>query len=246
MNLNNKTALITGGGSGIGFEIARLLSENGNKVIIVGRDEERLKKAAAKLNGVDYFAADITDRNSVESLMDFVGDSNPKLDILVNNAGQMFTYDLDADAGMYEKATAEISSNYLSVVNLTSRLLPLLKSRNEAAIVNVSSILALSPVSMVATYSSSKAALHSFSQSLRLSLSKSTSVKVFELMPSLVNTDFSKDIGGETGIHPAEVAAGLLEGMENDTYEIHIGQTEQFYDNFFSLSEAAFKRINEN
>jgi uncharacterized oxidoreductase len=95
--------------------------------------------------------------------------------------------------------------------------------------VNVSSIVAFAPGQRLATYAASKAALHSYSQTLRLALQKKTNVKVFELMPPLVNTDFSQAIGGENGIPASEVAEELFHAFLNNEYEIHVGQTKYIY-----------------
>jgi uncharacterized oxidoreductase len=246
MNISNKTVLITGGGSGIGFQTAKLLSEKGNKVIITGRDKARLQKAAAQLKNVIAIPTDITVEADVKSLVKEIADKFSDLSVLINNAGQAFAYPLSAaDANAFDKAGKEMSTNYLSLVRLTEYLLPVLKQQKEAAIVNVSSIVVFAPASAISTYSASKAAVHSYTQSLRHVLAKDTNIKVFELMPPLVNTDFSQDIGGENGIPPLEVAEGLVDAIEKDTYEIHIGATGQIYELFLSSPQNAFNALNQ-
>ncbi|OOQ57556.1 SDR family oxidoreductase [Mucilaginibacter pedocola] len=245
MNISNKTILITGGGSGIGFEIAKQLSAKGNKVIITGRNADRLKEAAAQLGDVDTFAFDVTSAEDTDKLVAYLAEKHPALDVLINNAGQAFYYNLATDANTYEKASAEMLTNFTAILRLTDKLLPGLKARPEAAIVNVSSILGLAPHYTIPTYSASKAALHAYTQSLRYSLLKNDStVKVFELMPPLVNTDFSKEIGGENGIPASQVATELLQAFETDTYEVHVGGTADFYKGFFANAEAAFAQLN--
>jgi uncharacterized oxidoreductase len=246
MNITNKTVLITGGGSGIGFQIAKLLSEKSNKVIITGRSEARLKQAAAQLQNGSFIAADITNEADVKRLVDTIKTDFPALDILINNAGQAYVYNLAEQTGVFEKAGEEMLTNYLSIIRLTENLLPLLKQHQEAAIVNVSSVLALVAGSNIPTYSASKAALHSYTQSLRFTLGKTTAVKVFELMPPLVDTEFSTEIGGSNGIHPSVVAEGLLNGLENDIYELHIGKTADVYKLSLASPEEAFKAVNAN
>src|ERR1700748_2880615 len=115
MKTTGKTVLITGGGSGIGFEIARSFSEKGNKVIIVGRNEARLQDAASRLKNVDYFAADITDENEVDDLVAHVTAKYPTLDVLVNNAAATTVYML-GEGGALDNAKKEIKTNYLSVI----------------------------------------------------------------------------------------------------------------------------------
>lgn len=246
MNITNKTVLITGGGSGIGFEIAKLLSQKGNKVIITGRSEERLQKAIAKLNNVEAIATDINSAKDVESLVAKINKDFGALDILINNAGQAYYYKLDENnVNAAEKAAHEMQTNYVSVINLTEKLLPLLKVAKEAAIVNVTSIVAFAPGVGIPTYSASKAALRSYSQSLRFVLAKTTNIKVFELMPPLVNTEFSAGIGGENGIPPQQVADELIAAFESDQYEIHVGNTAGIYQLFRSSPEEALNALNQ-
>ncbi|HEX9511664.1 MAG TPA: SDR family NAD(P)-dependent oxidoreductase [Puia sp.] len=245
MNISNKTVLITGGGSGIGFETARLLSEKGNRVIITGRNRARLEKAAGQLTNTTAIACDITVEADVKKLVGQVQEKFNDLSILINNAGAAYAYQLAAGANAFDKAGEEISTNYLSLIRLTELLLPVLSKQKEAAIVNVSSIVVFAAGAAIPTYSASKAAVHSYTQSLRHILSKSTNIKVFELMPPLVNTDFSKEIGGENGIPPLEVAEGLLSGLQKDEYEIHIGGTAQMYQLFLSSPQNAFNALNQ-
>lgn len=245
MNINNKTILVTGGGSGIGLEIAKQLLAKGNKVIITGRTEEKLKKAADKLNGVHYIATDVNEPGDIVQLKKYLSDNFGGLDILINNAGQASYYKLDEDSDIAAKAYAEMRTNYLAIIDLNEKLLPLLKNSKEAAIVNVLSIAAFVPNSGIPTYSASKAALHSYTQSLRYTLSKSTGIKVFELMPPLVDTEFSSAIGGANGIPPSEVADSLLHAFENDIYEIHTGKTADIYQLSRSKPEDAFYAMNQ-
>lgn len=246
MNIINKTVLITGGGTGIGFEIAKLLSKKGNKVIITGRREDRLKKAAAELDNVSIIVADINNADDVNKLVEKVKAEFGGLDILINNAGHAYAYKLsDDNANAATKATEEIQTNYVSVLNLTEKLLPLLKVAKEGAIVNVTSIVAFVPGLNIPTYSASKAALRSYSQILRYTLAQNTNVKVFELMPPLVNTEFSSEIGGENGIPPQEVANDLIKGFENDQYEIHVGNTAGIYQLFLSSPLDALNALNQ-
>jgi uncharacterized oxidoreductase len=243
MNITNKTILITGGGSGIGFAIAKLLSEKNNHVIITGRTESKLKEAAAKLTNVSYFATDVTKADDVNKLIAYLQQNHPDLSVVINNAGQAFIYELD-NTPAFENAGAEIDTNYLSVIRLIDKLLPALKAQPEAAIVNVTSVLAIAPSHDVPTYSASKAALHSYTQALRYSLEKASNVKVFELMPPLVDTDFSAEIGGSNGIPPQQVAEEFLAAFEADIFEIHVGFTAQFHEAYLKSPADAFAMLN--
>lgn len=230
MKSTNNTILIAGGTAGIGFEIAKLLTEKGNHVIITGRDQKRLDTAVAKLNNVTGILFDTTQETEVDRLVRKIAADFPALNVVINNAGLAYAYDVLAGEKSWEKAADEMNTNYISLIRLTEKLLPQLLKQEEAALVNVSSIVAIAPGLRLLTYSASKAAVHSYTQGLRLAL-KATNVKVFELMPPLVNTDFSKEIGGaENGIPPLQVATEFFEAFENDTYEIHVGGTAQVYE----------------
>jgi uncharacterized oxidoreductase len=129
---------------------------------------------------------------------------------------------------------------------LNELLLPLLKQQPAAAIFNVSSIVAITPAAGIATYSASKAALHSYTLSLRHKLAQTSGVKVFELLPPLVDTEFSAGIGGHNGIPPSEVAEALVEGLEKEEYEIHVGRTKDVYHLYLSSPAEAFQAMNAN
>lgn len=243
MKTSENTILITGGSAGIGLAIAKQFAAKNNHVIIVGRNPERLQKAAAELTNVTAISADISYAEDVDKLVDRLVNEFPSLNIVINNAGAAQMNNLLADSDTFEKASSEILTNYLSIVSLNEKLLPLLQKQTEAAIVNVSSVLAFVPNHVLAGYSASKAALHSYTQSLRHSLS-STSVKVFELMPPLVDTEFSAEIGGHNGIKPAVVAEELIAALETETFEIRVGNTEQIYQLYRSAPQDALKAMN--
>lgn len=242
MNLTKNTILISGGSAGIGFEIAKLLTEKGNHVIITGRDQARLDAAAARLNNVTAIAFDVNKEEEVDLLVNRITTDFPDLNILINNAGSAYYYDLVSGPKAWEKAEDEMQTNYFSVIRLTEKLLPQLQQQESAAVVNVSSIVALVPGLRTPTYSASKAAVHAYTKVLRLAL-RNTGVRVFELMPPLVNTEFSKEIGGENGIPPLQVAEDLIAAFETDTYEIHVGVTADMYALSLSSPETALKKM---
>lgn len=243
MKTSNNTVLITGGGTGIGFETAKLLSEKGNSVIITGRNGSTLEKAAAQLKNVTPIVSDVSKEEDVQALVKRLTTDFPALNMVINNAAAGISYKLKTGISAYQNASLEMHTNFLSIVRLNELLLPFLEQQPEAAVVNVSSILAFSPSVRMPGYSASKAALHAYSQALRHTLS-ATSIKVFELMPPLVNTDFSKGIGGENGIPPAAVAEAFFEALTNDNFEIHVGNTANFYKLYLSSPAEAFATLN--
>jgi len=243
MKTSQNTILITGGSAGIGLELAKKLSAQNNHVIIVGRNHDRLQKAAAQLQNVTTITGDISNADDVEKLVAKLNAEHPDLNVVINNAGAANLNNLADDTNTFEKASEEILTNYLSVIRLNEKLLPLLKKQNNAAIVNVSSIVAFAPGAKLATYAATKAALHSYTRALRLALGD-TSVKVFELMPPLVDTEFSAEIGGKNGIPASQVADEFFTAFENDTYEIRVAGTEQFYRLYLSNPDEALRVMN--
>lgn len=244
MKTTNNTILITGGSAGIGLAFAQSLIAAGNKVIITGRNAERLEKAKATLGDVITITSDVSDEAEINKLVKRIETDFPDLNIVINNAGSAYKYTLNAGENAADKAKEEIQTNYLSVISLNEKLLPVLQKK-ESAIVNVSSIVSFVPASNIPTYSASKAALHSYSQSLRFTL-QATPVKVFEVMPPLVNTDFSKEIGGEKGIPPSAVADQFLHALQHNEYEVHVGQTADMYKFSLASPAEAFLAMNTN
>lgn len=243
MKTTNNTILITGGSAGIGFALAKSLSEKGNHVIITGRNADRLEKAAAQLKNVTAIVSDVTKDQDVDTLVSTLTTQFPKLNIVINNAGNAYIYKLVAGVNAVVKAKEEMQTNYFSVISLNEKLLPLLSQQENAAIVNVSSIVAYAADHVIPGYSATKAALHSYTQSLRITL-QDTNIKVFELMPPLVNTDFSAGIGGANGIPPHVVADEFLASLEKDEYEIRVADTAHFYKLFLSAPQDALNMLN--
>lgn len=246
MKTSKNTILITGGGSGIGFETAKLLSQLGNTIILTGRNEEKLKAAVRQLNKAHYITADATKEEDVNALVREINRHFPDLNVLMNNAGRATLHDVSNSPDAASIAREEMETNYFAAVNLTNKLLPLLKSQSESAIINVSSIVAFAPGLSLPTYSASKAALHSYTQALRLSLSREpqVKVKVFELMPPLVDTEFAKDIPSDKKISPQEVAVALVQSLAIDRYEVRVASAEILYNNFLSQSNKAVLALN--
>jgi len=243
MNLTNKTILITGAGSGIGYATAEYLSKKGNKVIIVGRNAAKIEKAGNEL-GLEFIACDVTNTDEVSNLVAKVKSEYGDLSVLINNAGVANLYKLGEGANAYEKAKQEFDTNYFAVVRLTELLLPVLKKQAEAAIVNITSNVSFQPLIVLPTYSDTKTALHSHTVALRLTLSRDTNIKLFEVMPSLINTEATKDMGGENGLPTSVVAEDIFNGITADSYEIYVGETSRQLTEHFNNPVGAVESFN--
>lgn len=130
MKTTGNTVLITGGSAGIGLELAKLLIQNNNKVIITGRNEERLQQALAQLPHATAMVSDISQEADVNELVQKVTSDFPDLNLVINNAGRALLYDItDPAAGAHAKAADEMHTNYISVIRLNEKLLPILKKQ---------------------------------------------------------------------------------------------------------------------
>jgi uncharacterized oxidoreductase len=190
MQLVDNTILITGGGSGIGLELARQLAPR-NTVILCGRRPEALQRAALALPHVITRTCDVTDPEQRGELVDWLRSAHGELNVLVNNAGIQRQVDFTAtvDAAAVE---TEIATNLLAPVLLTAQLVPQLARRKNATIINVGSGLGFCPRAETPVYCATKAAIHSWSMSLRWQLAK-LGIRVVELVPPIVASELSSD-----------------------------------------------------
>lgn len=188
MNISGNTILITGGGSGIGRSLAEAFQKLGNNVIIAGRRRQVLDDTVAANPGMQAVILDIENLDNIRSFANTVAEKYPKLNVVIHNAGIMRRENLLAQPGDLETVDATLATNLLGPIRLTSALLPLLQKQPKATIMTVSSGLAYIPLALTPIYCASKAAIHSYSQSLRYQL-KSTNVEVIELVPPYLQTE---------------------------------------------------------
>ncbi|MET7687183.1 SDR family NAD(P)-dependent oxidoreductase [Streptomyces sp. NPDC005483] len=188
MKITGNTILITGGTSGIGLGLALRLHEAGNKVIVAGRRKELLDEITAEHPGIDALVLDVADPDSIARARETVAASHPGLNVLVNNAGIQLLESVLDPAGL-QAAEDHIATNLLGTIRMTYAFLPLLVGKDDAVVMNVTSALAFVPLPFTPTYSATKAALHSFSESLRIQLAGADSgVQVIEVVPPAVRT----------------------------------------------------------
>lgn len=230
MILKGKTILITGGASGIGLEAAKQFLAQGTKVIITGRNEEKLnaaKKLYPQLIAIKSDAGNEADAISLFHQVQEMGG----IDILYNNAGvgvPPLNLGIANDKHL-KGAIYEMEVNYLGIVRLNNLFMDMLQSRPESAIINTTSILSIVPSLLEATYSASKVALSFYTKSLRKHLEIINSrVKVFELLPPLVATEMTA-ARNDKKISPEELVKALILGLEKDQYTIRVGDTKLIY-----------------
>ncbi|MDD5190875.1 MAG: SDR family NAD(P)-dependent oxidoreductase [Dehalococcoidales bacterium] len=227
MQIKGNTILISGGATGIGLALAEAFVQTGNEVIICGRRAQRLQAARVKLPRIHIRECDITRESDREALFNWTTSNFKNLNVLINNAGIQRRINLLNGIGGLLDGEDEIQTNLTAPVYLSARFIPFLQQKDTAAIINVSSALGFVPVSPMPVYCATKAALHSFTLSLRHQL-RNTPVKVFEIVPPAVDTELGipaheKDQRTHGGIPPSEVSRQTLASMEQDEYEILVG-----------------------
>jgi uncharacterized oxidoreductase len=187
MQTTDNTILITGGGSGIGRALAEAFHRLGNQVIIAGRAQKSLDETTAANPGMKSLVLDVAKPHGLQSFAANLISDYPALNVLINNAGIMQPEDLLNQPVELAVAERTIETNLLGPIRLTSALTPHLQKQGRATIMNVSSGLAFVPLAMTPTYCATKAAIHSYTQSLRYQL-RSTNIEVLELIPPYVQT----------------------------------------------------------
>ena len=220
MELAGNTVLVTGGATGIGFALAERFLAAGSRVIVCGRREEALQAARKALPALETFRGDLSTEAQRRAAAGRVEREFPAVNVLVNNAGIQRRVRLDA-AGGWEEIHSEIAINLEAPIHLSMLLVPHLARRDRPAIVNVGSGLAFVPLASVPIYCATKAAIHSFTLSLRRQLAE-TPIQVVEVIPPALNTDL-----GGPGLHAwadpvapfaDAVFAELAAGKEEITY----------------------------
>jgi uncharacterized oxidoreductase len=223
MKMEGNTILITGGATGIGLALTESLLKLGNEVIICGRREDRLIEVQNKHPGLHIRVCDVSDEDSRISLFKWVTGNFKDLNVLINNAGIQRAIDLKEGIKGLEGEN-EIKINLEATIYLSALFIQFLESKEESAIVNVSSGLAITPLAAVPIYCASKAGVHTYTKCLRSQLSD-TNIRVFEVLPPLViselNMDYRKKVGTtNTGVKADKCAAYIVDGLKNDKFEI--------------------------
>ena len=226
MKTRGNTIFISGGSAGIGLAIAKKLQAEGNTIIINGRNEERLQKAADELNGAITIQGDLALEEDRIRIAEELKTKYSDVNIIANNAGAAFGYLLSEETNAHEKAQIEMNVNYFAIIHFNELMLPHLLQKEEAAVVNISSLAVYGSHKFLPTYGATKAALHSYTVALRYTYEEQKNLQVYEVYPPLVNTEFSAYIGGENGIAPSEVADELFIGLTKNQFDIPVGETK--------------------
>jgi uncharacterized oxidoreductase len=250
MKTKGNTILITGGATGIGLALAEALLKEGNQVIICGRREEKLLEAKNRLPSLHIKRCDIAGGDNRNNLFRWTTTEFPNTNVLINNAGIQRQIDFNKGTEELQAGEDEIEANLHAPIHLSALFIPHLIKQEEAAIINMSSGLGFIPMAILPVYCATKAAIHSFSLSLRHQL-RDTSIKVFEIIPPTVDTELDKGARarrGQTdrGIKPEEVAVAALPALAADQYELAVGRAEWLRMESRKEPEQAFQMINSH
>jgi len=228
MKIIGRTILITGGSAGIGLAFALKFLELGNQVIVTGRRQTVLDEVKAKYPKLHTIQGDVADPAQIAALARRVKAEFPKIDVLMNNAGIMLHKNLKVPATDLDGLMAEVNINLGGVIRMMSAFIDILMA-NKGTVINVSSGLAFVPLPSAPIYCATKAAVHSYTQSLRFQLEE-TGVEVIDLMPPAVKTDLTAELSKGEGITlmtTDELIKQSFAGFEAGKLEIRPGQSNQ-------------------
>ncbi|AWW31499.1 oxidoreductase [Echinicola strongylocentroti] len=224
MKLHDNTILITGGSSGIGLELASRLSKN-NNILICGRSKEKLAAAKQKIPLIQVFSCNLAIDADRQSLFEWVRDHHPDCNVLINNAALVHRTGFGSDPAMIQKSILEIQTNLVAPIVLSKLFLPILEQHQDPAIINVTSGLVYAPKSAYPIYNATKAALHSFTQTIRMQLDDSP-VAIKEVLLPVVDTPWHEGNVPKMAISPEEAVSKMLRGLEKGKGEIRVGKVK--------------------
>lgn len=243
METSNSTVIITGGSSGIGYEMCRQLIARGNKIITCSRSLEKLALAKKQLSSLIIYQCDIAQESECRAFVDWISINHPEANVLINNAAIVSKTQFVDDELILEKMNDEVTTNLIAPIRLIKLLYPVLIKNNNPKIMNITSGLVYVPRKNYTFYNATKSALHSFTQVLREQVKKEK-IKIIEVMFPAVNTPWHKGNPPKIAISPEKAVAEMLKGIDQNKGEIRIAKVKLLYFLFRLLPGFTFKKIN--
>ena len=250
LKLGGNTVLITGGATGIGYALAERFVDAGSEVIVCGRRGTKLQAAKRTLPQIHVTHCDVAVEAERKKLLGWATSRFHDLNVLVNNAGIQRQVDFTSPSisRPIRPKNDEVTINLASQIRLCALFTPKLLKRDAAAIVNISSGLAFVPIASMPIYCATKAAIHSFTVSLRHQL-RDTSIRVFEAVPPTTDTELDASFADAEeqayrGVSPREVAEAIMAGLEADRQEVLIGEAHGLYHEALRDPSAIFQELN--
>lgn len=225
MKLQNRTLLITGGTSGIGYALVKQLAQINETIVVIASNSSKLEKLREEFTNIYTYCCPLDNKTALLNTLREIINNHPKISVVINNAGiQVTPTFLDGDFS-FNSIEHEIAVNLTAPIHICAIMLnPLLNLNEPAAIVNITSGLGLYPKKNSAVYCATKAGLRNLTQSLRYQL-EDTSINVFEAIMPLVDTPMTHG-RGKGKMSPANAASAIIKGIENDTQEIYVGKAK--------------------
>lgn len=242
MELKNNTILITGGSSGIGLELVKRLSEK-NTILICGRSLDKLEAAKKQFPRIEIFRCDISIKSECERLLFWVKENLSKLNILINNAAIVHVFNFRADEKAIEKAEAEIQTNLMAPILLSKLCIPILEANENPKLINITTGLVYAPRAIYPFYNATKAALHSFTQVLRIQL-KNSAISVVEVMFPAVNTPWHQGNPPDFAISTESAVAEMLAELQKEKSEVKVGKVKLLQRIFRIAPSFAIRKMN--
>lgn len=244
MKLNSNTVLITGGSSGIGFHLSKVLLQKGNTVIICGKSADKLLAAQQQEPKLITYLCDLSDSDECATFAKWLIQNHPSLNMLVNNAAIVNRINYLKDEDALTLAESEFQTNFFGPLRLIKFLYPTISKNESPVIVNITTGLIYAPRAIYPFYNSTKSALHSFTQVLRMDLQEEKT-RVIEVMFPVVNTPWHKGAPPKIAISVEAAVNEMIKGLEKGKSEMRIGGAKLLYLISRIAPAFALKKINQ-
>jgi len=244
MKLKNNTVLITGGSSGIGLELSKVFLQKGNKVIICGKSNDKLLAAKKLMPQIITYQCDLAESRQCSDFAGKIAADHPDVNVLINNAAIVNKIDFIRDENAVELAENEYRTNLIAPIRLIKLLYNTISAHDDSAIINITTGLIFAPRVIYPFYNSSKSALHSFTQTLRIRL-KDEKTKVVEVMFPAVDTPWHQGTPPKIAISAEAAVSEMIKGLEKGNTEIKVGGAKMLYMVSRLAPGFALKKVNE-
>jgi len=243
MNLTGNTVVITGGSSGIGFELARVLIQKKNQVIICGRSLEKLEQAKQAIPSLQIFQCDLSKAIDRVRFAEWVEKNHPQCNILINNAAIVHKTNFFSDSEILNKTELEMQTNFIAPVALSKLFYPIIKRNRNPKIIYITTGLVYAPRAIYPIYCATKAALHSFIQTARFQ-NTDKSLEIYEVLMPSVNTPWHQGNPPKIAIPVEKAVTEMCQKLEKDKTEIRVGGAKLLYFMSRVAPALALKKIN--
>lgn len=242
MEISNSTVIITGGSSGIGFEMCRQLIKR-NKIIICSRSSDKLALAKKQLPNLIIYQCNIGQESECVSFAEWISKNHPETNVLINNAAIVSSTNFVEDEFILKKMNDEVATNLIAPILLIKLLYPILIKNSNSKIINITTGLIYVPRTIYTFYNATKSGLHSFTQVLRSQL-QNEKVKIIEVMFPAVDTPWHKGNPPKIAITAEKAVSEMLKGITSGNVEIRVSKVRLLYYISRIAPKFAFKKIN--